>query len=40
MNDSTEAMLDLCFALLDGAAIMPYYFYMCDMIPGLSLIHI
>jgi lysine 2,3-aminomutase len=27
-------MLDLCFALLDGAGIMPYYFYMCDMIPG------
>ena len=25
--------LDLCFALLDGAGIMPYYFYMCDMIP-------
>ena len=34
VNNSTEAMLDLCFALLDGAAIMPYYFYMCDMIPG------
>jgi len=26
-NDSTAA-------LLDGAGIMPYYFYMCDMIPG------
>ena len=26
-------LLDLCFALLDGAGIMPYYFYMCDMIP-------
>ena len=33
VNDSPEALLDLCFALLDGAAIMPYYFYMCDMIP-------
>jgi lysine 2,3-aminomutase len=33
VNDSVEAMLDLCFALLDDAAIMPYYFYMCDMIP-------
>ena len=33
-NDSTEALLDLCFALLDGAGILPYYFYMCDMIPG------
>ncbi|MGZ4782333.1 MAG: KamA family radical SAM protein [Oryzihumus sp.] len=33
VNDSTEALLDLCFALLDGASITPYYFYMCDMIP-------
>jgi lysine 2,3-aminomutase len=33
-NDSAGALLDLCFALLDGAGIMPYYFYMCDMIPG------
>ena len=33
-NDSASALLDLCFALLDGADIMPYYFYMCDMIPG------
>jgi KamA family protein len=34
VNDSAEALLDLCFALLDEAAIMPYYFYTCDMIPG------
>jgi lysine 2,3-aminomutase len=34
VNDSAPALLDLCFALLDEAAIMPYYFYMCDMIPG------
>ena len=34
VNDSTEALLDLCFALLDEARIMPYYFYMCDMIPN------
>jgi KamA family protein len=34
VNDSPAALLDLCFALLDGASIMPYYFYMCDMIPG------
>ena len=33
-NDSVPALLDLCFALLDEAKIMPYYFYMCDMIPG------
>jgi lysine 2,3-aminomutase len=34
VNDSTAALLDLSFTLLDGADIMPYYFYMCDMIPG------
>ena len=33
VNDSPEQLLDLCFALLDGASVMPYYFYMCDMIP-------
>ncbi|MEQ4206612.1 lysine 2,3-aminomutase [Actinopolymorpha sp. B9G3] len=33
VNDSQEQLLDLCFALLDGATITPYYFYMCDMIP-------
>jgi lysine 2,3-aminomutase len=33
INDTAERMLDLCFALLDGASIMPYYFYMPDMIP-------
>ncbi len=33
-NDSSTALLDLCFSLLDGAQIMPYYFYLCDMIPG------
>ena len=34
VNNSAAALLDLCFALLDEAKIMPYYFYMCDMIPG------
>jgi KamA family protein len=34
VNDSAGALLDLCFALLDDASIMPYYFYMCDMIPN------
>jgi lysine 2,3-aminomutase len=34
VNDTSERLLDLCFALLDEAQIMPYYFYMCDMIPG------
>jgi len=33
VNDDAHTLLDLCFALLDGAKIMPYYFYMCDMIP-------
>ncbi len=34
VNDSPGALLDLCFALLDGAGVTPYYFYLCDMIPG------
>jgi lysine 2,3-aminomutase len=34
VNDSAGALLDLSFALLDEASIMPYYFYMCDMIPN------
>jgi lysine 2,3-aminomutase len=33
VNDGVEALLDLCFALQDGAMITPYYLYMCDMIP-------
>ena len=33
VNDSPAALLDLCFALLDEASVMPYYFYLCDMIP-------
>ena len=33
VNADPHALLDLCFQLLDGAQIMPYYFYMCDMIP-------
>ncbi|UMG92521.1 hypothetical protein [Nocardioides sp. TF02-7] len=33
VNADPHALLDLCFALLDGARIMPYYFYMCDLIP-------
>jgi len=34
VNDSVEQLLDLCFVLLDEAGVMPYYFYMCDMIPS------
>jgi lysine 2,3-aminomutase len=33
VNDTTEQLLDLCFALTDEAMITPYYFYMCDLIP-------
>ncbi|MBF4163060.1 KamA family radical SAM protein [Nocardioides acrostichi] len=34
VNAEAHDLLDLCFALLDGARVMPYYFYMCDMIPN------
>jgi lysine 2,3-aminomutase len=34
VNDSQQALLDLCFTLLDHVKVMPYYFYMCDMIPN------
>lgn len=34
VNTTSEALLDLCFTLLDRGHIMPYYFYMCDMIPN------
>src|SRR5205814_8632841 len=34
VNTTLEALLDLCFVLLDHAKVMPYYFYMCDMIPN------
>ncbi len=34
VNDTADQLLDLCFALLDGAGVTPYYFYMCDMIPS------
>jgi lysine 2,3-aminomutase len=34
VNDSAESLLDLCFGLLDDVKVMPYYFYMCDLIPN------
>jgi lysine 2,3-aminomutase len=34
VNDTTPQLLDLCFALQGEASILPYYFYMCDMIPN------
>ena len=34
VNTTPEDLLELCFTLLDRAKVMPYYFYMCDMIPN------
>ena len=34
VNDSASTLLELCFTLLDHGKILPYYFYMCDMIPA------
>jgi lysine 2,3-aminomutase len=34
VNTTSGDLLELCFTLLDRAKVMPYYFYMCDMIPN------
>jgi lysine 2,3-aminomutase len=34
VNATPRDLLELCFTLLDRAKVMPYYFYMCDMIPN------
>jgi lysine 2,3-aminomutase len=34
VNTAPKQLLELCFMLLDHAGVMPYYFYMCDMIPN------
>jgi lysine 2,3-aminomutase len=34
VNTTVNDLLDLCFTLLDHGKILPYYFYMCDMIPN------
>jgi lysine 2,3-aminomutase len=34
VNTTPKALLDLSFTLLDHAKVMPYYFYVCDMIPN------
>ncbi|MQA09928.1 MAG: lysine 2,3-aminomutase [Pseudonocardiaceae bacterium] len=34
VNATPNELLDLCFALQDDAGVLPYYFYMCDMIPN------
>jgi lysine 2,3-aminomutase len=34
VNTTPMDLLQLCFTLLDHGKVMPYYFYMCDMIPN------
>ena len=34
VNATPKDLLELCFTLLDHCGVMPYYFYLCDMIPG------
>ena len=34
VNTTSQDLLELCFTLLDYGKILPYYFYMCDMIPN------
>jgi lysine 2,3-aminomutase len=34
VNTTPKDLLELCFTLLDRAKILPYYFYICDMIPN------
>jgi len=34
VNDTTADLLELCFGLQGEAGILPYYFYLCDMIPN------
>lgn len=34
VNATAKELLELSFMLLDHARVLPYYFYMCDMIPN------
>jgi len=34
VNTTVNDLLELCFTLMDHGKILPYYFYMCDMIPN------
>jgi lysine 2,3-aminomutase len=34
VNTTLHDLLELCFTLIDHGRILPYYFYMCDMIPN------
>ena len=34
VNTTPNQLLELCFMLADHAKVIPYYFYLCDMIPN------
>ncbi|HEX9167001.1 MAG TPA: hypothetical protein VF862_13900, partial [Gemmatimonadales bacterium] len=34
VNTTPNEILELCFMLMDHAKVVPYYFYLCDMIPN------
>ncbi len=34
VNATPNQILELCFMLMDHAKVVPYYFYLCDMIPN------
>jgi lysine 2,3-aminomutase len=34
VNTTPKQILELCFMLMDHAKVIPYYFYLCDMIPN------
>jgi len=34
VNTTPSQVLELCFMLIDHAKVIPYYFYLCDMIPN------
>ena len=34
VNTTPSQILELCFMLMDHAKVVPYYFYLCDMIPN------
>ena len=34
VNTESRQLLELAFMLIDHAKVIPYYFYMCDMIPN------
>lgn len=36
VNATATDLLDLCFALHGEAGILPYYFYLCDIIPNVE----